>query len=130
MAAGGSQRRSGAAWQFSWRSGAGPGYPGNVSQRLNAHQIIVKASGASMKTAGRDDFLVVNIEPFAALLRDANATQEDLTALLDAGVHAGARKRGSIETFDPRRRPDDRADDLRGAHPPDTGRCAAIECSC
>jgi rhamnose utilization protein RhaD (predicted bifunctional aldolase and dehydrogenase) len=32
-------------------------------------------------------------------MEDAASTQEDLTALLDAGEHAGARRRGSIETL-------------------------------
>jgi rhamnose utilization protein RhaD (predicted bifunctional aldolase and dehydrogenase) len=72
---------------------------GNVSKRIDQTKIIVKASGVSMRTAEREDFVVVNIEPLVALLADSNATQAELTELLKADVHDGEPRQGSIETL-------------------------------
>lgn len=71
---------------------------GNTSQRLDDGRIAVKASGAYMAAASRDDFVVTEVPSIIDLIDDPASTQEDLTALLDAGEHGGARRRGSIET--------------------------------
>jgi rhamnose utilization protein RhaD (predicted bifunctional aldolase and dehydrogenase) len=72
---------------------------GNTSERLSDGRIVVKASGAYMARATRDDFVVTEVEPLIAMMEDRSRTQDDLTAMLDAGVHDGARRRGSIETL-------------------------------
>jgi rhamnose utilization protein RhaD (predicted bifunctional aldolase and dehydrogenase) len=72
---------------------------GNTSKRLADGRIVVKASGAYMAVATRDDFVVTDVQPLIDLMDDAASSQEDLTALLDAGEHDGARRRGSIETL-------------------------------
>jgi len=72
---------------------------GNTSQRLGDGRIVVKASGAYMASAGREDFVVTEVEPLIGLMEDRSRGQEDLTTLLDAGVHEGVRRRGSIETL-------------------------------
>jgi rhamnose utilization protein RhaD (predicted bifunctional aldolase and dehydrogenase) len=72
---------------------------GNTSQRLDDGRIAVKASGAYMAAATRDDFVIAEIQPLIDLIDDPASTQEDLTTLLDAGEHDGARRRGSIETL-------------------------------
>ena len=72
---------------------------GNTSQRLDEHSIAVKASGAYLADATRDDFVILDIDPVMAVIDDETATQADLSALLDAGDHAGARRRGSIEAL-------------------------------
>jgi len=72
---------------------------GNTSQRLADGRIAVKASGAYMAAATSADFVVTEVEPLIAMMEDPSRTQEDLTALLDAGVHDGQRRRGSIETL-------------------------------
>jgi len=72
---------------------------GNTSERLSDGRIVVKTSGSYMAQSTRDDFVVTEVEPLIAMMEDRSKTQEDLTALLDAGVHRGARRRGSIETL-------------------------------
>jgi rhamnose utilization protein RhaD (predicted bifunctional aldolase and dehydrogenase) len=72
---------------------------GNTSQLLADGRVVVKASGAYMESASRDDFVVTEVQPLIDLMDDPASGQEDLTALLDAGEHAGARRRGSIETL-------------------------------
>jgi rhamnose utilization protein RhaD (predicted bifunctional aldolase and dehydrogenase) len=72
---------------------------GNTSQRLPDGRVLVKASGSSMRTAGAEDFVVVEVDPLVELMRSRTATQEDLTAALDAGEHGGRRRRASIETL-------------------------------
>jgi len=72
---------------------------GNTSKRLDDGRIAVKASGAYMTTATRDDFVIADVDPLIELIDDPAATQEQLTALLDAGEHGGVRRRGSIETL-------------------------------
>ncbi|MCS5721010.1 class II aldolase/adducin family protein [Herbiconiux sp. CPCC 203407] len=72
---------------------------GNTSELLGDGRIAVKASGAYLSETTRADFVVTEIEPLIAVMEDERADQEDLTALLDAGVHDGARRRGSIETL-------------------------------
>lgn len=72
---------------------------GNTSELLNDGRIAVKASGAYLSETTRADFVVTEIEPLIAVMEDDRADQEDLTALLDAGVHDGVRRRGSIETL-------------------------------
>jgi len=72
---------------------------GNTSQLLSDDRIAVKASGTGMASVTAEDFVVVDLEPLAALLADDHATQADLTAALDAGEVDGRRRRGSIETL-------------------------------
>ncbi|MDO9395055.1 MAG: class II aldolase/adducin family protein [Herbiconiux sp.] len=72
---------------------------GNCSQRLDDGRIAVKASGAYMADTTREGFVVTEVEPLVALMEDLSRTQDDLTELLDAGVHEGVRRRGSIETL-------------------------------
>lgn len=71
---------------------------GNTSQRLADGRIAVKASGAYMAAVTRDDFVVTDVAALIDLIENPSSTQEDLTDLLDAGEHGGARRRGSIET--------------------------------
>jgi len=72
---------------------------GNTSQRLSDGRLVVKASGSSMRTATAEDFVVVDVDPLVDLMRSPVATQADLTTALDAGEHAGRRRRASIETL-------------------------------
>ena len=72
---------------------------GNTSQRLPDGRVVVKASGSSMRTATVEDFVVVDVDPLVDLMSSPTATQADLTAALDAGEHAGRRRRASIETL-------------------------------
>ena len=72
---------------------------GNTSQRLPDGRVVVKASGSSMRTAAAEDFVVVDVDPLVELMSSPTATQADLTAALDAGEHAGRRRRASIETL-------------------------------
>jgi rhamnose utilization protein RhaD (predicted bifunctional aldolase and dehydrogenase) len=72
---------------------------GNTSQALDGGRIVVKASGANMHTATKADFVVVDVDEVASLLRDERADQDALTAILDAGVHDGVHRRASIETL-------------------------------
>jgi len=72
---------------------------GNTSQRLPDGRVVVKASGSSMRTATAEDFVVVDVDPLVELMSSATSTQAELTAALDAGEHAGRRRRASIETL-------------------------------
>jgi rhamnose utilization protein RhaD (predicted bifunctional aldolase and dehydrogenase) len=72
---------------------------GNTSQRLPDGRVVVKASGSNMRTATVEDFVVVDVDPLVELMCSPTATQADLTAALDAGEHAGRRRRASIETL-------------------------------
>jgi rhamnose utilization protein RhaD (predicted bifunctional aldolase and dehydrogenase) len=72
---------------------------GNTSQLLPDGRVVVKASGSSMRTATAEDFVVVDVDPLVELMSSATATQADLTTALDAGEHAGRRRRASIETL-------------------------------
>jgi rhamnose utilization protein RhaD (predicted bifunctional aldolase and dehydrogenase) len=72
---------------------------GNTSQRLPDGRVVVKASGSNMRTATAEDFVVVDVDPLVDLMSSPTATQADLTAALDAGEHAGRRRRASIETL-------------------------------
>jgi rhamnose utilization protein RhaD (predicted bifunctional aldolase and dehydrogenase) len=72
---------------------------GNTSQQLPDGRLVVKASGSTMRTATVEDFVVVDVDPLVELMRSPTATQDDLTTALDAGEHAGRRRRASIETL-------------------------------
>jgi len=72
---------------------------GNTSQRLPDGRVVVKASGSAMRTSTAEDFVVVDVDPLVELMRSPTATQDDLTAALDAGEHEGRRRRASIETL-------------------------------
>ena len=72
---------------------------GNTSQALEGGRLVVKASGANLAAASANDFVVVDIDEVATLLHDDAADQQKLSAVLDAGVHDGVHRRGSIETL-------------------------------
>lgn len=72
---------------------------GNTSQLLDDGRLVVKASGVRMRDVTSDDFVTVQVEPLVAVMDDPNATQDDLTRALDAGLINGRRRRGSIETL-------------------------------
>jgi rhamnose utilization protein RhaD (predicted bifunctional aldolase and dehydrogenase) len=72
---------------------------GNTSELLEDDLMAVKASGAYMSSATREDFVTVNISEVIAIIEDPAGTQSQLTEVLDAGEHNGARRRGSIETL-------------------------------
>ena len=72
---------------------------GNASQLLSDGRVAVKASGAYMATAGREEYVVTDVQPLIDLIEDPSTTQEELTTALDAGEQGGARRRGSIETL-------------------------------
>lgn len=71
---------------------------GNTSQRLDDSTFAIKTSGSFMEHSTREDFVVTEIRPIIDLISDPTADQAALSALLDAGEHAGARRRASIET--------------------------------
>ena len=73
---------------------------GNTSARLPDGTFAIKASGARMDEATADDFVIADPEPLLAVLSDPMASQEALTALLDAGPdESGRPRRASIETL-------------------------------
>jgi len=72
---------------------------GNTSELIDDSHLVVKASGARMGTATRNDFVVCDFGALVELMDSPQATQEDLIKALDAGTHDGARRRGSIETL-------------------------------
>ena len=72
---------------------------GNTSHLLGDGRLVVKASGSRMRDATAEDFVVVDLPPLVELLTSPTATQDDLTAALDAGEADGRRRRGSIETL-------------------------------
>jgi len=72
---------------------------GNTSEVIGDDLIAVKASGAYMSSATKDDFVSVTVSEVVDLLEDPAGTQEQLTHVLDAGVQNGVRRRGSIETL-------------------------------
>ena len=72
---------------------------GNTSQRLADGSLVIKASGSQLAGATAEDFVVVDVDPLAALCQDRAATQADLSAALDAGEVGGRRRRGSIEAL-------------------------------
>ena len=72
---------------------------GNTSALLPDGRVVVEASGTSMAAVTAEDFVVVDVEPLVALVTSREASQEDLSAALDAGEHAGRRRRASIETL-------------------------------
>lgn len=72
---------------------------GNTSQRLPDGRIAVKASGTSLATATRGDFVVLDVDPLVEVVRSPSATQADLSDALDAGEHEGVRRRASIDAL-------------------------------
>lgn len=72
---------------------------GNTSELIDDDTIVVKTSGSSMSSATAANFVSVNIAPLLAVLRNPEASQDQLTAELDAGEVDGVRVRASIETL-------------------------------
>lgn len=72
---------------------------GNTSELLPDGRVMVKASGSNMRTATKDDFVIVEVDPLIDLITSESATQQDLTDALVAGEHNGKLRRASIETL-------------------------------
>lgn len=72
---------------------------GNVSKRLDPASIVIKTSGSYMSRATGEEFVVTEIAPVMEMIDDPTATQADLSALLSAGEHQGAKRSASIETL-------------------------------
>lgn len=72
---------------------------GNTSERLTDGRLVVKASGASLKAATREDFVTLDIDEITGVLEDPAADQASLSKALDAGVHGGIHRRASIESL-------------------------------
>lgn len=75
---------------------------GNTSEFLDDGRLVVKASGAGLRDATAEDFVVTGLDEVMAVVDDPATTQADLSAVLvAAGTErpggAGPR-RGSIET--------------------------------
>lgn len=71
---------------------------GNTSE-LIGDEIVVKASGSSMRTATRNDFVAASVDELVRLLRDPSADQDRLTAALTAGEIDGRPLRASVESL-------------------------------
>lgn len=71
---------------------------GNTSELVAPGTIAVKASGSAMAAAGQDDFVVVDIDPLIAIMRDPSSSQEQLSTALTATAGDVVRK-ASIETL-------------------------------
>lgn len=72
---------------------------GNTSEVIGDDLIAVKSSGSYMSTATKDDFVTVAVSEVVEIIENPAGTQEQLTHVLDAGMHNGVRRRGSIETL-------------------------------
>ncbi|MDQ1546304.1 MAG: hypothetical protein QOH69_1208 [Actinomycetota bacterium] len=72
---------------------------GNTSERLPDGRLVVKASGASLGSATRDDFVTLDVDEIAGILLDPAVDQRSLTDALDSGVHGGVHRRASIESL-------------------------------
>lgn len=72
---------------------------GNTSELVADGTFVVKASGSSMEQADAGTFVVVDVEPLLAIIRDPEATQDDLTAALTARADDGSTVRASIESL-------------------------------
>jgi rhamnose utilization protein RhaD (predicted bifunctional aldolase and dehydrogenase) len=72
---------------------------GNTSELLAGGRILVKASGSFMANATVEDFVEVAVDELIGLIEDPTTTQAELTAALDGGIQAGARRRASIEAL-------------------------------
>ncbi|MGF3056404.1 class II aldolase/adducin family protein [Microbacterium sp. YY-01] len=68
---------------------------GNTSELIDDDTIIIKASGSSMETATIDDFVAVSFRELLAIVRNPDATQDDLTAALSTPTGT----RASIESL-------------------------------
>lgn len=72
---------------------------GNTSELMADGRLVVKTSGSNMQRATAEDFVSVEVQPLLQLMLDPESTQTDLSTVLDAGEHAGKRRRASIETL-------------------------------
>jgi rhamnose utilization protein RhaD (predicted bifunctional aldolase and dehydrogenase) len=72
---------------------------GNTSELIEDDRIVVKSSGSYMSTATTNDFVTVSVSEVVGMIEDPSSTQAELTEVLNAGVHDGVRRRGSIETL-------------------------------
>lgn len=73
---------------------------GNTATALPGGRLAVKVSGAGMRSAGVDDFVVGDLGPLVEVLTDPSTNQTQLTAALSAGSTSDGRPlRASIETL-------------------------------
>jgi len=75
---------------------------GNTSELLDDGRLVVKASGAGLRDATAQDFVVADVDEVMAVVDDPTTTQSDLSAVLVADgtdrPHGAGPRRGSIET--------------------------------
>lgn len=71
---------------------------GNTSVRTASDQMLVKASGCNMMTAGEQDFVEVDLNLFMDLINAGAASDDDVTAMLTASTIQGM-KRPSVESL-------------------------------
>jgi rhamnose utilization protein RhaD (predicted bifunctional aldolase and dehydrogenase) len=71
---------------------------GNTSVRTAADRMLVKASGSSMRTAGEQDFVEVDLTVFMDLINGGAASDDDVSAMLAAATIQGL-KRPSVESL-------------------------------
>ncbi|MEJ1088031.1 class II aldolase/adducin family protein [Microbacterium sp. Mu-80] len=72
---------------------------GNTSELVTEGTFAVKASGSSMEQASAETFVIADVDPLLAIIRDPAATQDDLTAALTATDAEGTVVRASIESL-------------------------------
>ncbi len=73
---------------------------GNTSARLDKDTIYIKASGTSLGTMTRDDFLPVSISRVTQVLENPNATDDDVRDCLRASLcNANEKRLPSVETM-------------------------------
>jgi rhamnose utilization protein RhaD (predicted bifunctional aldolase and dehydrogenase) len=71
---------------------------GNTSVRTSAGQMLVKASGSNMTTAGEQDFVEVDLTAFMDLVNAGPASDDDVASMLAAATIEGL-KRPSVESL-------------------------------
>ncbi len=73
---------------------------GNTSARLDEKHFYIKASGTTLQTIQKSDFLCVQMEPVLALLNDSSATDTDvLETLQSAKINSQDNRMPSVETI-------------------------------
>ena len=71
---------------------------GNTSIRTPGDRMLVKATGAALRTADEDDFVEVDLPAYVALLAHGDASDAQVAEQLQAAVVAGT-KRPSVESL-------------------------------
>jgi len=70
---------------------------GNISHRVSADRMLVKASGCSLGSMTDDDLLLVDLVPLRNLLSGHTATDEDVTRAYAECLVEGGSRRPSVE---------------------------------